>query len=124
MLLGPSVSLLIKDHQKKFLLFVLQYDKADLNCSGLPYIPLCEKPIILFLQSEYSFTDPYLYVSPTHISNTIAIPIAVDISRIEDVLDSPCLDFVTKLVFSGAFNKMLTITTPLVFVFWSYIVYF
>jgi hypothetical protein len=96
---------------------VSQYVKADLNCSGLLYNPLCSKPIFLFLHSEYPFIVPSVYAIPEYINKTTAMKIAADISRIEDVFGSPCLDFVMKLVLTGGFNKMLIIALPFVLVF-------
>ena len=95
----------------------MQYVRADLNCSGLPYIPLCKKPTILFLHSVYPFIVPSVYAIPAYITKTTAIKIAADISRIEDVFGSPSSDFVIKLVLTGGFNKMLIIALPFAFVF-------
>ena len=111
-----------KDHLKKILFyFESQYDRANLNWSGLPYIPFCSKPTILSLHSEYPFIVPSVNAIPTYINKTTAIKIAADTSKIEDVFVPTCFDFVIKPVFLiGAYNKMLIIALPFALVFCSY----
>ena len=117
-----SLSDKTKTFKKNYLL--TQYERASLNNSELGYIPRCSKPTIFSLHALYGFIIPSEYVIPAKRNTVSAILITVDITSMDDVVDRSCFDFVIRSVLViGVSNRILILTPPLIFYFWSYLVY-
>jgi len=83
-----------------------QDDNANVNCSGLAYIPRSSNPIILSRHVEYCFIVPSVYDIPADINNIIAMVIAADISNMDEVFGSPCSDLVVSFVLKSRVSSM------------------